>query len=984
LLAIGIALFVVGDIVWDVAVYAFGHSNDYVPASDVLYLSAYPFFAIGLLQLCGLRGHTRGALVDTAVVSLAAGGLLWEMCIAPTIDSATGSTWNRVTTLAYPIMDVILVVGVIYAVLSVGRWVPASGMLVAGLAVQLIGDSIYARLSADGALGTGHWLDPVWPASYVLVAAAALHPSMRLIGRAREADRAGIARTRVALLGAALFVAPAVALLAQVEGRNTDAVGLGIVTAIVAGLLVWRLDSLVGETNRAYERVHDSEERFRALVQHASDVVTVVDPESAIEYISPSVLELLGRPPEAFLGTRVADHLHPGDFRHARSVFARAVTDPGRTYVFEARARHADGSWRWIETTCTNRLDEPAVRGIVGNLRDVSERKRNEALEAGETRVLETIARGAPLADSMHTLIATVEELLTGARCSIRLVDPATGALSEGFAPSMPASYLEAIANVTLTPSHLTAAGVRGADDDDDLVVLQDVGRDSFWPEVGAAALEHDLHLAWALQVRAAGDSSVLASFTVYWPAAMTPGPAERALLERWAHIAAIAIDRSRSQARLGFLAMHDALTGLPNRALVIDRLAHALARLDRRPSTLAVLFLDLDRFKLINDSLGHDIGDEVLVAVADRLGEAVRGVDTVARFGGDEFLVLCEDLDSVREAEELAERAAHGLAEPIVLSRGEVVVSASIGIAIARRSNALPAGLLRDADAAMYRAKALGGARHEVFDQAMHTDAVSRLLTERALRRAIDRNQLQVYLQPQIELPSGMCTAVEALVRWQHPMRGVVEPAKFIPIAEETGLIVPIGSWVLDEACRWAGGLRPPMGVSVNLSARQLLRADLPDQIALMLDQHGLPAEALCLEITESVLLDDIDATGEALLALKALGIRFAIDDFGTGYSSLTYIRRLRFDQLKIDRTFVAGLGTSTTDDAIVAATIDMAHALGMVVAAEGVETAAQLDRLAALGCDLAQGYYIAIPRPMCDFGIDNAELLANIRLPA
>jgi diguanylate cyclase (GGDEF)-like protein/PAS domain S-box-containing protein len=1006
LFGLGIALFVAGDVAWDVAVYAFGHSSNTVPASDALYLSAYPFLALGLVKLAGFRGRGRAVIVDTVVVSLAAGGLLWEVCIAPTIDSATGSTWDRATTLAYPIMDVVLVVAVIYTVLSVGRWVPAAGLLVAGMACQLVGDSVYARLAAENMLGNAHWLDAIWPASYVLVAAAALHPTMRLLGGRATQERVGVARLRVSLLGLALFVAPAVALLAKAQGRDQDAVGLGIVTGLVAALLVWRLDSLVGETNRAYDRVHDSEERFRALVQHASDVVTVVDAQGCIEYISPSVLDVLGKPPIAFLGTQVGDHLHSDDLARATKVLVQVLRDPGHMYSFEARAGHADGSWRWLETTCSNQIGEASVRGIVGNFRDVSERKRTEALEAAEAKVLGLLARGAPLVESLNSLIGTVEDLL-GAMCSIRLVDPATGRLSRTFAPSLPTSYLEALDAVALTPVTLAAAGevvsfsadgsldADSANDDDrpgpehdGVVVIEDVARDSLWPEVCAAASAHDLHLAWALQVCAADGGQVLASFTVYWPDGASPGAPERSLLGRWTHLAAIAIDHSRSQERLGFLAMHDALTGLPNRALVIDRLSHALTRLDRRPATLAVLFLDLDRFKLINDSLGHEVGDQVLVAIAERLTNAVREVDTVARFGGDEFLVLCEDLESAREAEELAERAAQTLAEPIPLSRGEVVVSASIGIAIAHRSSAQPASLLRDADAAMYRAKALGGARHEVFDQAMHTDAISRLLTERALRRAVDRKQLRVYLQPQVDLATAECVAVEALVRWQHPMRGVVEPAQFIPIAEETGLIVPIGSWVLEETCRWSGDRTTSetnrLGISVNLSARQLLRADLRDQISQLLERYAIPAESLCLEITESVLLDDVDATGDALLALRALGIRFAIDDFGTGYSSLTYLRRFPFDQLKIDRSFVAGLGTSTTDDAIVAAAIDMAHALDMVVAAEGVETAAQLDRLVELGCDLAQGYHVAMPRPMETYGPDVEDLLGSLRLPA
>ncbi|HUF83875.1 MAG TPA: EAL domain-containing protein, partial [Acidimicrobiia bacterium] len=277
-----------------------------------------------------------------------------------------------------------------------------------------------------------------------------------------------------------------------------------------------------------------------------------------------------------------------------------------------------------------------------------------------------------------------------------------------------------------------------------------------------------------------------------------------------------------------------------------------------------------------------------------------------------------------------------------------------------------------RDADAAMYRAKERGGARYEMFDKTMHTQAVVRLLTERALRSAIDHDELRVFFQPQIRVATGECVAVEALVRWEHTMRGTVLPVEFIPVAEETGLIVPIGEMVLKDACaqaeRWqdAGPDGDALGVSVNLSARQLMRPDLRDWVERLLLEHRLAPETICLEVTESVLLDDVDVTVDALAALKDLGVRLAIDDFGTGYSSLSYLKQFPFDELKIDAVFVAGLGQSHTDDAIVAATVDMAHALGMVAAAEGVETEVQLERLGELGCDLAQGFHLAVPEPV------------------
>jgi diguanylate cyclase (GGDEF)-like protein len=459
--------------------------------------------------------------------------------------------------------------------------------------------------------------------------------------------------------------------------------------------------------------------------------------------------------------------------------------------------------------------------------------------------------------------------------------------------------------------------------------------------------------------------------FSVYHREPHTPVESERAVVGRATHLAAIAFDRADAADRLGFLALHDPLTELPNRTLVVDRLTQVLLRLDRRRSTTAVLVLDLDRFTVINDSFGHDAGDELLVAVANRLVETVRPGDTVGRLGGDEFVIVCEDAGDDEGAEPIAERLAQAVAEPVSIARGDVVVTASVGIAISRSTSDRADGLLRDADAALYRAKAKGGARHELFDEAMHTSAVVRLLTERALRRAIDHDELRVWYQPQIDIATRETVAVEALVRWQHPVRGIVGPNEFIDVAEETGLIVPIGAWVLDQACAqtaaWRGptSLGRPRTVSVNLSARQLARPDLPERIAAILRERGTDPETVCLEITESVLLDDLDSTADAVRALKDLGLRLAIDDFGTGYSSLAYLKRFSFDELKIDRSFVDGVGEDETDDAIVAATIDLAHALGLVVAAEGIETEAQFERLAELGCDLVQGYLFARPQP-------------------
>jgi diguanylate cyclase (GGDEF)-like protein len=455
--------------------------------------------------------------------------------------------------------------------------------------------------------------------------------------------------------------------------------------------------------------------------------------------------------------------------------------------------------------------------------------------------------------------------------------------------------------------------------------------------------------------------------------------------LQAIANLLATAVGRHRSEQEFRHQALHDPLTGMPNRTLFADRLELALAQAERRDNAVAVLFLDLDDFKVVNDSLGHSAGDELLRATAARLVALLRPGDTVARFGGDEFVMICGDLSDAAHAQRIAERVIAALAEPLTVGGAEHVVGASIGIAVARGPSRPGEDVLREADAAMYRAKELGRGRVELYDEVMRARAMSRLRTESELRAAIASDQLRLHFQPIVALGDGEVRGVEALVRWQHPERGLLGPAEFVPLAEQSGAIVALGGWVLDEACRQAAAWQAlrsdgaPLTMAVNLSARQVASGTLVDDVRSALSRHGLAPCALGLEITESVLMDDPQASVQTLRELKALGVSIILDDFGTGYSSLAYVRRFPIDVLKIDREFVADLAAAHADRTIVQAVLSLGRGLRIDVIAEGVQSAAHETVLRDLGCLYAQGFHYAAPLPAGEIG----PLLGE-RLPA
>jgi diguanylate cyclase (GGDEF)-like protein len=618
------------------------------------------------------------------------------------------------------------------------------------------------------------------------------------------------------------------------------------------------------------------------------------------------------------------------------------------------------GMARVLELTVeTLRTFEAERHQAAENARLVTSLQERQRLLEQLSRIQRAITRREPLSQILDTITAAAQELFGDEAVGLRMFDPdAPDMLLLVASRGLPPDTAKRLWRVPVTDNGVTSTAVRL----DQLIVKHD--HDSHGPQ-----LPNPIVGAMAAPVHDAGQvvgGLAIGSFR----ADRVYGRADQEVLRVFAEHVSLAVTDAKTQEAM-HQAFHDSLTGLASRGLFLDRLNHALARAAREGTRLAVLFVDLDRFKNVNDSLGHSAGDLLLVGVAERLRSCLADDDTAARLGGDEFAVVLEDVADDEQAIWVARRIIDRLRAPFLLGGHEAFVDASVGIAFNEDEDEDGQTLIRNADLAMYQAKKNGRGHHEIFQPALRARFVRNLELEGSLRHAVDQGDFVLHYQPIVELASGRFIGAEALVRWLHPEQGLIGPPEFIPLAEDTGLILPIDRWVLGEACRQIGewnarrGAGRPLTVSVNLSARQLQRTDLPEFVAATLARTGLDPGCLVIEITESLLLQDTAATMDRLRRLKALRVRVAIDDFGTGYSSLAYLRQFPVDIIKIDKSFVCGAGDGPDASVLARAIVQLGRTLRLSTIAEGIETAAQLAELSGAGCEFGQGFYFAEPVP-------------------
>jgi diguanylate cyclase (GGDEF)-like protein/PAS domain S-box-containing protein len=717
--------------------------------------------------------------------------------------------------------------------------------------------------------------------------------------------------------------------------------------------------------------------RLARLVRSFADAsigTAVVDADLRWVEVNGALCRLLGRSRDELVGHATSEVAHPEDLERAPA--ARTLHDgqPSQTWLQRFVRRDAEVVWASVESLRFEpRRSEPFFLYLISDVTAQQRARESLRRQARENAAVAWLGRLALDEQDLNAVLDEVAAVVAGTlemdHAVLLQLEAPGGALRVAAAVGARQGVLHQMRLPAIPGSLLDAALGHH-----EPLIVEDVGKDQRFRD---HPLLREYMVGSGMSVAVRTRRGVWGLVAVYseTPRAFRPDEAE--FLRAVANVVSGAVERREVEEQIRHRAVHDALTGLPNRTLVLDRLGGALKRRQRDGGLVAVLLLDLDQFKLINDSLGHQAGDDLLTTLAPRLRDALRPADSVGRLGGDEFVVICEDLEGPHDAIQVAQRVLTAVSQPLVLRDEEHFVSASLGIAVAESADIDAESLIRDADAAMYRAKERGRGRYELFDDSLRQRVLVRLRTESELRRALERDELVVHYQPVIDLEEGRVAAVEALVRWQHPRRGLLEPVDFIGAAEDTGLILPLGDAVLTKACRDVAGLqrrfehgRRPLTVSVNASAKQLADSAFPTRAAEIARRCGLAPGSLTLEITESILMEEASSPATVLSRTRDLGIGLLLDDFGTGYSGLSYLRRFPLDGLKIDRAFVAGLGTDDEDSAIVAAVIRMARTLGMTVIAEGVESREQLVGLLELECDRAQGFLYSPPIPADELG--------------
>jgi diguanylate cyclase (GGDEF)-like protein/PAS domain S-box-containing protein len=949
LLAAGSALFWLGDLY----TYSYPHllhaEVPFPSLGDGLYILMYPVMMAGLLILVRRRssGSDRSSLVDGTILTVGLALPQWIALIAPYLHADDLGLVGKLVSIAYPAGDVILLGAAVRLALDAGRREPAFYLLSGSIALLLVTDFTYGLLTLHGMYDHQLWLDAGWIGSYLLWGAGGLHPSMARLDEPVPGREVVLTRFRLGLLTCASVIAPAIGLIHDVRARDFDYMFVRAASITLFGLVIVRMAGLVRQRDGSLERE-------RVLSGAGAELVSAATREDVDRVVASAARALAGEDAAAALCVRDSG----GSLRITATA---GCWEADR--VAERRLAEAVGSG---EAQLRLTGAEALAAGLPAGHRDVlvvplaARRAQAGALLLAGTHPADKSERSALQALAAQAALALDSAVLTE-EVHRRRSEARFGALVRHASDII--TVLDR--DTTITYQSPSIERILGFDADDLLGqrfdrLVSEGDRVRLAHAVTAAAAGDDPH---ALECSLAHRDGSVRHFEILFTNLLDEEHVGGILLN-----ARDVSERKAFEAELTHQAFHDTVTGLANRAMFTERVRQAIARGRREDRCLAVIFLDLDDFKTINDSLGHAAGDEVLVELARRLDANFRGADTAARFGGDEFAVLLEDIADSQDAADAAQRILEMLALSMHAGHRDVTVRGSLGISVAVAGDARNAEeLIRDADAAMYIAKRDGKGAYRLFEPAMHEGVLARLELRTDLQRAIDTGQLELYYQPVVRLVDGSVSGVEALLRWNHPERGMISPVEFIPIAEETGLIIPIGRWVLREGCRHARRLEGVGGdrltrMSINLSLKQIQHSDIVADVRDALEESGLAPERLVLEITESVLMDDTDLAVERLRSLKELGVALALDDFGTGYSSLSYLSRFPVDILKMDRSFLQE-GSSPEARGLATAVVGLGATLALEVVAEGIEMTEQWDALRELGCDLGQGFLFARP---------------------